>query len=448
MTFSGRGNIAAINNMLNLFIGGSKMYQVTCRKSTGKHLFLAFVFAFAVGSSQVIAAEEITGDWEITMNFDGRESFATLSISRKADGSLAGKWGTGELNDVKFEDGKLTFVRILTLGDREFIMEYSGTLKDGKLTGAVSSDRGDTPANGVRKKPQCPALGQWDMKFNVGDREITGRLILSEKPDSTLAGKWDADYGEHTISNVKLQDGKLTFTRNSKMNDFEIETTFEGAIKGHKLTGAFKSQRGELPATGERVGAALVGKWELTRTSERYTRTSMLTINGDMTGRYEFFGVETPITDLKLEGNQVTFYIEMGFGDQTFKMDFKGKLDGTSLNGELTTSRGTSEFTGKKVEVTSPLVGTWEITRESSRGTRTNTLKIKADMTGTYTSGDNELAVTDLKVDGNQVSFKVIMRYGQRDVPMEFKGRLDGTSLNGERTTSRGTSKFTGKKID
>lgn len=448
MTFLRRGDIAAINNLLNLFIGGSTMNQVTCHKSTGKHLFLAFVFAFAVGSSQVFAAEEITGDWEITMNFSGRESFATLSISRKADGSLAGKWGSGELNDVKFEDGKLTFVRILTFGDREFIMEYSGTLKDGKLTGTLSSDRGDYAANGTRKKPKCPALGQWDMKFNVGDREITGRLILSEKPDSTLEGKWDANYGEHTISNVKIQDGKLIFTRNSKMNDFEIETTFEGAIKGHKLTGAFKSQRGELPATGERVGAALVGKWELTRTSERGTRTSMLTIYGDMTGRYESFGGEIPIKDLKLEGNQVTFIIEMGFGDQTFKMDFKGKLDGTSLNGERTTSRGTSEFTGKKVEVASPLVGTWEITRESSRGTRTNTLKIKADMTGTYTSRDNEIAVTDLKVDGNQVSFKVIMRYGQRDVPMEFKGRLDGTTLNGERTTSRGTSKFTGKKVD
>jgi len=448
MTFSGRGDIATTNDLLNSLIGGSTMNQVICHKSTGAHLLLAFVFAFAVGSSQVFAAEEITGDWEITMNFDGRESFATLSISRKADGSLAGKWGSGELNDLKFEDGKLTFVRILTFGDREFIMEYSGTLRDGKLTGTLSSDRGDTPANGARKKPKCPALGQWDMKFNVGDREIIGRLIISEKPDSTLAGKWDADYGEHTISNVKFEDGKLTFTRNSKMNDFEIETNFEGTIKGHKLTGVFKSQRGELPATGKRVGADLVGKWELTRTSERGTRTSMLTIYGDMTGRYESFGGEIPIKDLKLEGNQVTFYIEMGFGDQTFKMDFKGKLDGKSLNGELTTSRGTSEFTGKKVEVASPLVGTWEITRKSSRGTRTNTLKIKADMTGTYTSRDNEIEITDLKVDGDQVSFKVIMRYGERDVPMEFKGRLDGKTLNGERTTSRGTSKFTGKKVD
>jgi len=51
-------------------------------------------------------------------------------------------------------------------------------------------------------------------------------------------------------------------------------------------------------------------------------------------------------------------------------------------------------------------------------------------------------------VDGNQISFKVMMRYGDNEVPMEFKGKVDGTTLVAERTTSRGTNKITGKKID
>jgi len=114
----------------------------------------------------------------------------------------------------------------------------------------------------------------------------------------------------------------------------------------------------------------------------------------------------------------------------------------------MTSERGTSEVTGKKLKAASLVVGTWELTRETSRGTRTSTLKIKEDMTGTYTYRDNEFALQDLKVDGDQVTFKVILRFGDREVPMEFKGRLDGTTLKGERTTSRGTSKVTGKKID
>lgn len=423
------------------------MNQMLVNKRIGKSIILTCLLLL-LQTSFVWAAEDITGEWEMKMEFGGRESFATMTISKNADGSLTGKWGSGELTNVKFENGKLTFTRMLSFGDQEFIMEYAGTLKDGKITGIMSSDRGEFAANGARKKPKCPALGLWDMKFNVGDREITGRLTISEKPDGTLAGKWDAESGEHAVSNVKFEDGKLTYTRKSKFGEREWESNFEGAIQGNKLAGTFKSERGELPATGERVGTALVGKWELTTTSERGTRTRMLTIYGDMTGRYESFGGEIPIKDLKLEGNEVTFVLEMGFGDQTFKMDFKGKLDGKSLTGQLVSERGTTEVAGKMLEAASPLVGTWEFSRETQRGTRTSTLKIKEDMTATYTVRDNEIAVTDLKVDGGQVSFKVIMRYGDSDVPMEFKGKLDGTTLKGEFITERGAREATGKKID
>jgi hypothetical protein len=396
----------------------------------------------------VWAAEDITGEWEMKMEFGGRESFATLTISKNADGSLAGKWGSNELSDVKFEDGKLTFVRTIRFGDQEFSMDYNGVLKDGKITGMMSSDRGEFPVIGGRKKPKCPALGQWDMKYSVGDREMTGKVTISEEPGSTLRGKWDAARGEHVISNVKFQDEKLSFTRNSKYENFEIEVNFEGTIKGHKLTGVFKSQRFEMPVAGERIGSELIGKWELTTTSDRGTRTRMLTIFSDMTGRYESFDGEIPIQDLKLEDNQVSFVVERGFGDRVFRQEFKGKLDGNSLTGQLVSDRGTTEVAGKMLKEVSPVVGTWEFTRETSRGTRTSTLKIKEDMTATYTIRDNELAVQDLKVDGNQVSFKVIMRFGDNEVPMVFKGEVDGKTLVLERTTSRGTREMTGKKVD
>jgi len=300
--------------------------------------------------SKAEGTEDITGEWEITMEFNGRQTFAALSISKKPDGTLAGKWGTSELSDVKFDGLKLTFVRTVKFGDREFSTNYSGTLKDGKLTGTMSGERGDFAANGTRKKPKLPVLGQWDIKFIVGDRNITARLIITQKPDGTLEGKWTVEPGEHVISNVKFQDGKLTFTRKSKIDNMEFETTYEGAIKGNELTGMLKGEMGQWQANGERVWAALIGKWELTVTSERGTRTSLLTIESDLSGRYESFGGEIPIKDLKLEGDQVSFNIEVGFGDQTFKMEFKGKLDGKTLNGQMSSERGIREVTGKRVE--------------------------------------------------------------------------------------------------
>ena len=428
------------------------MNQILVQKRICKSVILTCLLLF-LQTPFVGAAEDITGEWEIRIDYKGfMESFAKLYFSKKADGTLTGKWGSRELADVRFEDGKLAFSRRQTFRHGESIKEYAGTLKEGKFTGTLSTDYGNFPANMTRKKPKSPVLGQWDVKFDVGEREIIGRLIISEKPDGTLAGEWKAERGKHVVSNVKFQDGKLTYTRKSKFGEREWESTFEGTIKGHKLAGAFMSQRGKLPATGERIGAPLVGKWEMTTTSG--VDTCIMKVDGDLTGRYEYpEGDELPIENLRLEGDQVTFSIDPGWGKQKYRMDyfilyFEGKLDGKTLRGKLCVEGITVWVTYKKVEVATQLIGTWEFTRETSRGTRMSTLKIKEDMTGTYTYRDNETAVTDLKVDGDQVIFKVTMRWQDREYPMEFKGKVDGTTLKGEFTTSRGTREATGKKID
>jgi len=421
----------------------SFMLQKTIRR-----MLIPLCLMLLVQTSLVWAAEDITGEWEMTMDFGGRESFAMLTISKNADGSLAGKWGSDDLTDVKFQDGKLTFVRTIRFGDQEFSLDYAGTLKDGKITGTMSSDQGEFDVNGARFKPMCPALGHWDINFNVQDRQINARLSVSQKPDGTLDGKWSREEGQHTISNVKFKDGKLTYTRHVKLNDFEFDVDYEGVIKGNELAGTMKSDMGDIPANGKRFGAPLIGKWDLTSVSDFGTRQSMMRINPDMTGRYEFFGGEIPMKDLKLEGNQVTFALEMGFGDQTFTLDFKGTLDGKNLKGQMNSDRGTSDITGKKIEQASAAIGTWEFTRETQRGTRTSTLKIKPDMTGTYTFRDNPVDVKDLKVDGNNVSFKLELSFNDRQFTMEFKGKVEGKILKGEFITQRGAREAIGKKIN
>ena len=318
-------------------------------KTSGRSILLTFL-CLLMQTSLVWAAEEITGVWRVTMDFEGRESFATLSIAKKDDGSLTGKWGSSELSNVKFEDNKLTFVRTMSFGDQEFTSDFSGTLKDGKITGVMSNDFADMNVTAVRKKPMCLALGQWDISFTVMDRDINVKLIVSQTKDGKLEGKWTEEMGEHVISSIKFENNKLTLTRKSKIEDMEFETTCEGEIKGDVFTGTMKSEMGDSPVKGKRFGTELIGTWEMTTTSDFGTRTSMMMIEPDMTGYYESFGGEIPMKNLKLEGSQVTFKLEMGFGDMTFEMDFKGKLDGKTIKGQMDSERGTSDVTGKKIE--------------------------------------------------------------------------------------------------
>jgi len=331
------------------------MKQGLCRRSRGRYLIGAVLITLAIGIPQAFAAaEEITGDWELTMDFNGMQTFATLSITKKPDDTLTGKWGSSDLSNVKFDGQKLTFARTLRMRDQEFTMDFSGTLKDGKLTGNLSSDRGDTPVTGARKKPKPPVLGQWELKYQIADQDVTTRLVVSQKPDGTPEAKWTSNIAQSVVSNVKIQEDKLTLSRKTTFNDTAFESTFEGTVKDHKLTGTIKSEMGEVAVAGQRIGIALIGKWELTRTTEQGTRTNLLTIDTDLTGRYESFGGEIPIKDLKLDGDQVSFKTEMGFGDQTFVTEFKAKLDGKTLKGQSVSERGTNELTGKKVEPTPP----------------------------------------------------------------------------------------------
>ena len=426
------------------------MNPVPCRKKIGKHLSFVFVLACLVAPSQRVTAEDIAGDWEITQDFNGRQVFASLSLAKKADGALTGKWGSTELSDVQFDGKKLTFARTMKRADREFTTNFEGTLTDGKLVGKLTSDRGESVATGTRAKPKSPALGQWELNYRIGERDVTAKLSVSQKPDGMLEATWTSGFGESVISNVTFQNGKLTFSRKIKFNDRDMESTFEGTVTGNKLAGTNKSERGEIAVSGQRLGAALIGKWELTTTSDRGPRTSVLKVYGDMTGRYETFGGEIPIKDLKLEGNQVSFKVEMGFGDRATEMEFKGKVDGTTLTGESTTPNGTREVTGKKVveaaSQASALVGTWELEVVSSRGTRTNTLTVKEDMTGTYKARDTETPIADLKVQGDQVTFGFTRTVNDQEVKMEFKGKLEGATLKGQLTSPRGTSEVTGKK--
>jgi len=244
-------------------------------KTSGKSILLVCL-CLLMQTSLVWAAEEITGVWRVTMDFDGRESFATLSVAKKADGTLTGKWGSSDLSNVKFEDNKLTFVRTMSFGDQEFTSDFSGTLKDGKITGVMSSDFADMNATAVRKKPMCLALGQWDINFAVMDQDISARLIVSQTKDGKFEGKWTEEMGEHKILNIKFEDGKISFTRNSKIEDFEFESNYEGMIKGNELTGTMKSEMGDIQANGKRFGTELIGTWEITTESDFGTRTSRI----------------------------------------------------------------------------------------------------------------------------------------------------------------------------
>jgi hypothetical protein len=289
------------------------------------------------------------GDWLVKMTVGERQWESILSFSRDREGNRTGQWisfwGMNELKDVKFEGNQLSFVQVFRFGENESTSTFKGTIEEGKLSGTISSDRGETKLEGARMPRTQRAVGSWEMKYKFGEREITGTLVIKADKERNLSAEWQSQRGEHKISDLEYERGNLKFKRTSKFGERQWESTFEGTLSRDTLTGAFKSERGEITTEGKLKNASLIGTWILEIASERGTRKQRLRVNPDMSGLYG----SLPLKKVNLEDGKVSFKIVIEFGDRKFESSFEGKLEDPKLTGELTSSRGTRKVTGKKV---------------------------------------------------------------------------------------------------
>ncbi len=300
-------------------------------------------------SSRGTRGRGIYGDWQVKVQFGERQMESILSFSRDSDGNTTGQWisffGTNDLKDVKFEENKLSFVQVVRFGDNEFTQNFAGTIEDGKITGVLTSDRGESKLEGMRSPRMPRAVGNWELKYKFGDREMTTTFAVKAGKEGELTGQWQSQRGESKITDLLYERGKLTFKREGTYQDRKFESTFEGTIQRDTLTGVIKSERGEVPVEGTLIGAPLIGTWNLDIESEQGTRKQRLVVNPDMSGLYGAIALKK----VDLEGDKVSFKTVMQFGDQEFEMSFQGKLAESKLTGELTTSRGTQKIKGTKV---------------------------------------------------------------------------------------------------
>jgi precorrin-6B methylase 2 len=286
----------------------------------------------------------ITGDWQVKADFDGRQITSILSLSNDAEGKLKGEWisffGLTDLTDIKYEGENLSFVQTSRFGDQERKTKFTGTIQKGKLSGTLSSDRGEYKAEGTRV-PRIPgAVGNWETKFKTGDRESTAVLAIKANEKGKLSADWKSQSGEQQVTKVQFKGNKLSFVR----KDQQGESTFEGTIKGQALTGVMKSGQSETSVEGKRIGAAVIGRWELEITSDSGSRRQLLKINPDLSAMYG----PIPVEKINLDNDKVAFKTSVAFGDQNYEISFAGQTQGNKLTGEITTSRGTQKVTGKK----------------------------------------------------------------------------------------------------
>jgi len=123
-------------------------------KGTGKGQFGGFTFEGALQGEAKAGADAIVGEWQMSVNMPARENVEKLTVTKNADGTLAGKWesrrGESKISNMKFEGGKLTFIRATDFGGRTMESEFEGTVEGDSIKGVFKSDRGNRDANATR----------------------------------------------------------------------------------------------------------------------------------------------------------------------------------------------------------------------------------------------------------------------------------------------------------
>jgi hypothetical protein len=180
-----------------------------------------------------------------------------------------------------------------------------------------------------------------------------------------------------------------------------------------------------------------VGQWKGEGPRGEFTITIAKDADGALTGQMVTGRGANDLSNVKLDGADLSFTNLLEFNDRSFELNFAGKIDGNSFTGTLSTPRGENPVSlTRAITGVQGLVGTWKLTGESQFGTLEHTFTLNKDETATYGSSGEISKVTNLKVDGKKVTFNMTVYGGPQAYDVAFDGSYDDDALTGDMISS------------
>ena len=332
------------------------------------------LFSLLALPAMAVADDEVSpvGDWQLEVATpDGATLNLKVNIKQDGDklaGTMVGDDGVEtELTDISFADGELKFAISRDFGGQQLNSKFTGKLTAEKYEGSVDYDIGGQAGTldvvGGRAKPSIDLNGTWLLVATSEGGTFEPKLHLKHDGD-TLDGKyeWNEDITAE-IKDGKIVEEEVTFTVTHDFNGEEIVVKYKVKLDGDKLAGTAEydlaGQTGTAEVEGTRGKAASVaGTWNITiaaENGETYETKAKLTQDGDaISGDYEGPAGEAKISEAKLDGDKLSFTVARERDGQKLVLNYKGKLDGDTLKGEVEFDFGgetrTTTFEAKRAE--------------------------------------------------------------------------------------------------
>ncbi len=159
-------------------------------------------------------------------------------------------------------------------------------------------------------------------------------------------------------------------------------------------------------------------------------------VSGSYKGRTE---KRIELTEVKMEAETLSFNLALEYESTPIKLAFSGKIKQDEIDGNVvvTMPDGTQEFpwAPKRSVQMEDIVGTWQMRIETGDRTLEPTVTISKEgeqYKGKYASGEDfKSDLTDLKIEKNQLMFKVEADVNGTKVKADYKGRPYGDKIQG-----------------
>ncbi|MGI9241358.1 MAG: hypothetical protein ACR2RV_11190 [Verrucomicrobiales bacterium] len=431
-----------------------------------KWLPIAVSAALLFPTSASADEHDVSGEWtSIIESSEGQTTKGSLSLSQEGssvEGNHDGGFGNSEIEDGNAEEGAVSFTVTREFGDRRMVTKFAGK-SDGKaIRGTMTIDGRDGPREmkwEAYRKPEIDPTGLWKW-MSAGGRDGAERSnwVKLKYAKGELTGTYQTERGEIAIKDATLDGKQLSFKVERGFGDRVFASNYNGTLDGAGIKGSIQSRRGdeqretEWSASRDTPPADPVGTWtwNTRRGRDGQGAESKLTITkeGDsLAGNYSGRSGEASIENPKLEGNVLSFKVTTENDRGTFTSSFHGEIDGDNYEPVVVTSVGDWEMkrsiTAERMLPTAEPVGVWKWTNRRRGGEESEsalTLKRSDDgqLTGTLKRGDSESTISDVKLEGNDITFSTERTWRDNSFTVHFHGTIRGDEIKG--TTQMGDS--------
>ena len=170
--------------------------------------------------------------------------------------------------------------------------------------------------------------------------------------------------------------------------------------------------------------------YELKRTADKVTGTAFREREGTKT--------ETELKEIVVKGDQVSFVEPIKSQDQDVRIEYNGKLSGD----EIKFTRKVGDFASTDIvaqrvkDALASIDGEWKTEFDSQIGSQKYTYSFKANgdkLTGNAKGetqfGKSDTPVTEGKISSDSVSFVEMLKLPDREIRIEYSGKLAGDEL-------------------